>query len=162
VVIGVINTTFDTGLFWLLLRFFDYIKGKQNAKNLVTLPVPAIANTISYSSAVVLSFFLNSAFTFAGISRPNPSFLSFLLVSLFSLAVSTLIIQLFSKPKYRLWILGFVNKIFNNKGSVLNSVSNLLNKLFLSSDKKFILLVKLVTIGITLLTNYFGYRWLVF
>jgi putative flippase GtrA len=85
-IIGVINTAIDFSLFLSLCLSFE---------------IPAWqANLVSYSTAVVFSFFANRRFTFRPATRSGAGtidqFGRFLVVSLMGLAASSLIIYLLS------------------------------------------------------------------
>lgn len=81
--VGLVNTSLDIGLFWMLTT-------------LVGIPI-LIANTGSYSAGAINSFVLNKYWTFGDIQQRDPmgrQFIRFLLFNLMGLAVSSLLIWL--------------------------------------------------------------------
>ncbi len=83
--VGMVNTTVDIGLFWLLHD---------------PLGVPyLIANVISYSAGVINSFVMNKLWTFAETrrhGRVSQQFRLFIAINLASLGLSTLVLWVLS------------------------------------------------------------------
>lgn len=89
-VVGVINTIIDFGILNFLIQVFSWS----------VLP----ANTISFSLAVINSYFLNKYWTFRDHRSINlKQFSSFVLVSLIGLGLSNLLIY------YGMWFLDMYN-----------------------------------------------------
>jgi putative flippase GtrA len=90
--VGLVNTSLDIGLFWMLTT-------------LVEIPI-VIANTGSYSAGAINSFVLNKYWTFGDIQQRDPmarQFVRFLLFNLMGLAVSSLLIWLIVHIIPSLW-----------------------------------------------------------
>jgi putative flippase GtrA len=138
VLVGLFVTGVDFVSFWLLLNLFEKLK----IKTLFRLRVTTISNIIGFAIANSVSFVLNTFFTFSD-SNTNKGWVPYLLVSLFSLSVSTVLVQLLtSENTYK----KLNASIFQN---------------FLS-QKQCALVVKLFTVLITMITNYFGYKLFVY
>ena len=79
--VGVLNTAIDFGIFTLLTKVFGMD--------------PVVSHVISYSSAVVNSYFLNRSWTFRRKEKGNTvEFARFAFINLISLGVSTLAMYL--------------------------------------------------------------------
>jgi putative flippase GtrA len=84
--VGVFNTVVDFAVFIFLTEKLEYD--------------PVLANVISYSIGIGMSFIMNRRFTFRAQSyhlAPQYQFLRFLTVSLLSLVLSTLLVSLFAQ-----------------------------------------------------------------
>ncbi len=156
-IIGAWNTFFDFVLFWIFLnigkktpeKVKTKIKKIKKAENFIH--TPTIAHLFSFTIANIVSFYLNTHFTFRD-GRANPSFLSYFLVTLFSLGISTLLIQLFTDSFY-------YEKF---KERFLIKVPEKIREKVNFDEKKWALLVKLGTVAVTLITNFIGYKFFVF
>lgn len=156
-VIGAWNTFFDFALFWIFLNLGKKTptKIKSKIKKIKTtqnfIHTPTIAHLFSFTIANIVSFYLNTHFTFRD-GKTNPSFLSYFLVTLFSLGISTLLIQLFTDD--------FYYKKFEKK--FLTKIPEKIREKIDFDEKKWALLVKLGTVAVTLITNFVGYKFFVF
>jgi putative flippase GtrA len=138
VIVGLFVTGVDFVSFWILLNVFEKLK----TQTLFGLRVTTISNVIGFAIANSVSFILNTFFTFSD-SKANRGWIPYLLVSLFSLSVSTILVQLLTSDKtYK----KLNAKIFRN----------------LLSQKHYALVIKLFTVLITMITNYFGYKFFVY
>ncbi|NJK71409.1 MAG: hypothetical protein HC932_04125 [Thermales bacterium] len=135
-IIGIWNTLFDLGLFWSGMTILSKIGIKETQK------LAPIANIFSFLTSNIVSYYLNSNFTWKDSSN-SKGFLPYLIVTLISLAVSTILISFFTKPKYF--------DIFQKS-----------YKTFSINQKQYALIIKLLTVGISLFINFFGYQTFVF
>jgi putative flippase GtrA len=92
--VGVVNTCTDLGIFGLLVRILEKINLPKIKKYHVV-----IAHITSFLCANLVGFILNSKFTFNDSSK-SANWFTYLIVSLFSLAISTSLIHVFSKPNF--------------------------------------------------------------
>lgn len=144
-IIGIWNTFFDLALFWLLINALGKLKFWSKLK----LKVETVSHVFSFLIASGVSYFLNTRFTF-GDATKNRGWGLYLGVTLFSLLISTLLINFFTQGKY-----------FQLFEKVVIARIPLLKKSNFDS-KKFAVLVKLGTVAVTLVTNYLGYKYFVF
>jgi putative flippase GtrA len=143
VAVGVWNTVFDFIIFYIILSFFS----KHNWPKLSPLNAPAVAHIISFICANSFSYFLNSRFTFSD-STSNQGFGLYFLVSLFSLTVSTGVIQVLNTPRTKSQLQLLAGKILPEK--------------LVRDDKKWAILTKLAGTGFSMVSNYLGYKFIVF
>lgn len=136
-IIGVMNTLVD---------FFAY--------TLITALTPLgdiIANIISYSIGVLNSYFFNTLWTFRAERKRSPrEFVSFVVVNLISLGVSTLTIYIFS------------NYVFAGSALVESIAGGALSGLISSPELAVSILSKVIAIPITLLVNFICTKLFVF
>ncbi|MEM1311934.1 MAG: GtrA family protein [Patescibacteria group bacterium] len=137
-IVGLFVTGVDFVSFWLLLNLFEKFK----IKTILKLRNTTIANIIGFAIANSVSFILNTFFTFSD-STTNKGWIPYLLVSLFSLSVSTVLVQILTSDNLYKMI---NDKIFRD----------------LLAKKHYALVVKLFTVMITMVTNYFGYQLFVY
>ena len=137
-IVGLWNTILDISLFLVLVHLIE----KTAVKKIWFLKTATIAHILVFIVVNFQSFFLNSIFTFTNATN-NRGWLPFLMVSIVSLTLSSIIIQVLNKNSYYL----FVRKLINNTSF---------------SEKHFLLLIKIVAVIITMFCNYFGYRFFVF
>lgn len=140
-VIGVTNSLIDVFIFYSLVRIFN--KSYKPAKKKGISPA-TIFHCISFLIANVNSFFLNSFFTFADSKKDNPSWFLYFSVSMVTLAFSASFIQIFSREKFYTYFKNAFSKKYNL------SVNN------------WYMILKIVSIGIGMFINYFGYKLIVF
>jgi len=141
--IGLFNTLFDT----ILWRFFVWRLEKYPAtisyihKNF-KLNQYAFAQVISFALSATSSYFLNKFFTFSDASKTSDftQIFRFFSVTFLSLGISVLIINLLTETN---WILKFTHKIS-------------------FVDKHWPIIAKLLTVGVTMIVNFVGYRLFVF
>ena len=83
-IVGFINTCIDIGIYFVLTRYAH-------------LPI-LLANTISFSTAVVNSYFLNKLWTFNDKGKANPrQFVKFLGVSIIGLGINDAVVVILVK-----------------------------------------------------------------
>ncbi len=143
VAVGVWNTVFDYIIFYIILSIFSKFKWPKWSP----LNAPAVAHMISFIIANSVSYFLNSNFTFSDTSESR-GFGLYFLVSLFSLAISTTAIQILNSKQIKITLQEIVCKIIPAK--------------FVKDDKNWALMTKLVGSAISMVTNFLGYRFIVF
>ncbi len=114
----------------------------QGWLKIIKLNIYAFSHCISFIASVLASYYLNRYVTFSDTNQlTNPQVVSkFIAVSLVTLILSV-------------WLINFLT---SNK-RILNEV-----KKYKLVNKHWPLLAKIGTIGVTMLINYFGYRWFVF
>lgn len=136
-VIGVMNTLVD---------FLAY--------TLITALTPVgdiVANIISYSLGVLNSYFFNTLWTFRAERKRNAKeFVSFILVNIVSLGVSTLVI----------YICG--TYIFAGSALAKSIASGALGRLISSEEHAVSILSKVIAIPITLIVNFICTKLFVF
>jgi putative flippase GtrA len=127
-VIGVINTGVDFGILNLLVWITDTSKDD---------PKLIFLNIISFSIAVVNSYWLNKKWAFQdqGSGDTGKKFSKFLIVSIIGVAINT---------------------------TVLKFISANVDPLFGLNDQLWINVAKIVATGISLIWNFIGYKLLVF
>lgn len=143
VAVGIWNTVFDYIIFYIILSIFSKLKWPKWSP----LNPPAVAHLISFIIANSVSYFLNSRFTFSD-STQSRGFGLYFLVSVFSLAISTAAIQILNSPQTKTRLQQIVLKIIPNK--------------FIKEDKNWALMTKLVGSAISMVTNFLGYKFIVF
>jgi len=140
IVIGGINTLVDLIAFYTQLKLFKW-KGLEKLK----VKKAVIFHAGSFVVANVVSYFLNSNFTFAD-STKHSSFLLYFVVSLIAFTTSAVFLQIFTSDKS----FTFYKKIYSKKF------------LFLKNDDFWFMFIKCVAILITMVINFIGYKTLVF
>lgn len=138
ILVGVWNTGFDLVLFWVFLNLFGNIKSIQK----LPIKIPALAHIGAFLIANSVSFLLNSMFTFSD-SKVNRGFLPYLCVSVFSLIVSTFLIQYFTGKRYFELFKSLIGKHAVN-------------------EKQFALIVKLAVVSVVMVINFVGYKYIVY
>lgn len=144
ILVGIWNTFFDLSIFTVFLNTFGNLKIWKKTH----LKPATISNMVAFLIANSVSYIINSKFTFSD-SSSNRGWLPYLIISMFSLGLSTLIIQVLSVESLRLKINLFIRD---------------LHPIFQAGVgmKKYIFLIKISTVIITMVVNYFGYKILVF
>jgi putative flippase GtrA len=128
--IGVLNTALDFVIWHGLIKLF---KSNLNLFGKVVNNY-TYCQAISYSLAVIFSYFMNKVFAF----KSEGNFAIFLIINLFSLSLSTFLISTLTKRK-----------------------SDILVRLpFLS--KHFYSVIKLSVVFFTMIISFFGYKFFVF
>lgn len=145
ILVGIWNTAFDLGLFWVFINTLNKIKLTKN----LPIRIATLSHILSFLIANAVSYILNSIFTFRD-SATNRGWVPYLSVSIFSLAVSTLLIQYFTQPKFYTFTKVNVSRI------------SILHKRLELSEKQYALGIKLCTVVVTMITNYLGYSFFVF
>jgi putative flippase GtrA len=146
-VIGVWNTLFDLTIFLTLLNTLGKLPFWKTSK----LKAATAFHIVSFLTSNLVSYFLNSRFTFTG--GQNRGFLPYFLVTLFALGLSTTFIQYFNKPQFSSWfertMLPFLKSIPIVKNLKVN-------------EKSWSIILKLASVAISMIVNYLGYKNLVF
>lgn len=155
VIIGIINTVLDTSLWHFLASFF----AKKNLQFPLALNRYAVAHALSFTISATSSFFMNRFWTWRDTDNYNFSsqLFKFYLVAVFSLAIGTILMNFLTKlePKFLL--------TFQTSDSNLTENSkNFSFSPFVLQSKQWPLICKILTIGVTTFTNYFGYNLFVF
>jgi putative flippase GtrA len=148
--VGVWNTFFDFTIFWILINSLDKLEAVRSIKY---FNVPAISHFIAFTIANVTSFFLNSHFTFRG-GNENPSIVTYFVITFFSLLISTALVNIYAKDKY---LILFQEKVYN-RFVRSRKIKNLISL----DEKRWASIVKLGTVGVTLVINFVGYKIFVF
>ncbi|GAB4143425.1 MAG: hypothetical protein OHK0017_00800 [Patescibacteria group bacterium] len=141
-IIGVWNTAFDLALWEIILRLIKPDSALDKFANKIKLNRFSISHAIAFVIANIVSYYLNKNFAFDGVKLKNEyaSFGSFFAVSLFSLVISTLLINYLTKnEKIHSW---------TSKDARL--------------EKWWPQIAKLLVVSITMFTNFFGYKIFVF
>jgi putative flippase GtrA len=114
----------------------------QSLLGFIKLNIYAASHGVSFIASVLASYFLNRYITFSDTNQlTNPELVfKFTFVSIITLIISVWLINFLTSEKF-----------------ILEKV-----KLFNLINKHWPLLAKIATIGVTMLINYFGYRWFVF
>lgn len=144
--VGVWNTVFSLSLFWLFFKGLQKYTGKKTAK-FFGIKIEAIAQGVSFLLANIVSYQLNSRFTFGDNNSTNTKFVLYVVISTISLLVSSGIMQYFTEEKF-----------FKKTSSV---VTRVFPKLNLKYDY-FVFLVNLGSIAAVMIINYLGYKYIVF
>ena len=138
-VVGVWNTLFDFSIFWILLRV-----GKSFKSTIIQSNVAVFAHMSSFLVANIVSYFLNRTFTFSS-SGEDRGIVLYAMVSILSLGISTSAMYLLTN-KYR--------GIFERGLSRLPFVR--------SHIKRIPTLAKLVATALSMVSNFLGYKFIVF
>ncbi|HEV8601160.1 MAG TPA: GtrA family protein [Patescibacteria group bacterium] len=144
IVVGVINTAVDFAVLNLLSHFTGIKKGQG------VIPL----NYISFSCAVIVSYFLNKHWTFrdSGTVDKTKQFTFFLIVSVIGASINSLVVYL---------VTTFVPIPANLLASVLSYVPALANK-FGDLAVLWLNLAKLAATAVSLVWNFVGYKLFVF
>lgn len=148
-IIGVWNTIFDLGLFWVYINTI----GKLNFWKKFAINTATISHILSFLCANLVSFVLNSQFTFRD-TGTNRGFFPYFLVTGVGLAVSTIIIQHLTQDKFYNY---FINNIYSHP-----TFSTKTKSIISMSPKKYALLIKLAMVAVIMTVNYIGYKYFVF
>jgi putative flippase GtrA len=147
VVIGFWNTALDFVIFWVLIRLFKKTAWPEK----LFLTRASIAHTLSFIIANTQSYFLNRTFTF-GDSESDRGFGLYFLVSVITLSITVVWIQLLTIPV----TMRLKDKFFAVVGRYLPFLKKYL------TDENWMLLSKLSGSAISMITNFVGYRFVVF
>ena len=121
--VGVLNTAIDFGI----LNFLIFITGITSGLSIIPL------NAVSFSTAVVNSFFWNKKLVFQ--ARKDANFLTFFVITLIGLAINSGIVYV---------------------------ITTYVPPTFVDSQKLWANLAKVLATGISLVWNFTGYRLIVF
>lgn len=141
-VLAAVRTILELGLWKGLVIIGEKTSKIQSLLKVIKLNIYAFSHAISFVASVLASYYLNRYITFSDTNQlNNPQLLSkFIVVSLITLVISVLLINFLTSWKV------LMKEIEKN---------NLL-------QKHWPLLAKILTIGVTVLINYVGYKWFVF
>lgn len=146
--IGVWNTIFDLAIFVTLLNTLGKLPIWEKSK----LKAATVFHICSFLAANLLSYILNSSFTFK--SGQSRGFLPYFIVTLVALGASTAFIQYFNQPRFQ----SLFHKLIVAR---LPKNLPLVGKLKIN-DKSWAIILKLSSVLISMVINYLGYRNLVF
>ena len=148
-IIGVWNTGFDLAIFVTFLNTVGKLPIWKTSK----VKAATAFHICSFLIANLVSYFLNSNFTFKS-STQSRGFLPYFIVTIVALAASTTFIQYFNADRYKTWFhKNIIDKLPKN--------FPLISKLKMN-DKSWAIILKLSSVLISMIINYFGYRNLVF
>lgn len=151
--IGLFNSVLDIFIWRLLVRFFD--KRKQLAKLIHSIKLNnySFAHTISFVITVISSYILNHAFTFAdSLKTDSLQIFKFFGVAVTSWVITTLVLNYLTSNK-KIAIL--VNKLSVFEQSITNRNTSLILNQWPT-------IAKVLTIAVSMVTNYIGYKIFVF
>jgi putative flippase GtrA len=142
VVLAGVRTLLELGLWKFLVVIGEKSEKITSFLSLIRLNIYAFSHGVSFIASVIASYFLNRYITFSDTNQlTNPELVTkFVVVSVITLVISVWLINFLTSEKF-----------------ILEKV-----KLFDLVNKHWPLLAKIGTIGVTMLINYFGYRWFVF
>jgi putative flippase GtrA len=144
--VGVVNTLFDLLIWRTLSNFLE----KRNVK-LPFVNNYVFAHTISFIFALFLSFYLNKTFAFGDSSKyEGKTFSLFVIISVGSWLMGTVLFT-------RLTAKDVIPKVHNYIKTRIISLQQ--QELFISNWP---LVAKILVTLVTLISNYFGYKFLVF
>lgn len=137
VAVGVLNTLIDFGIFNVLIFVFDMNK--------------IVANTISVSIAMTISFFLNKSVVFRHEGKDNSRrFVKFILITTFGLyIIQNLVIYLFAH-------------LFTTPADIATNFIHWFGLNSLSQQFITVNFAKVIATGVTMVWNYFMYKKFVF
>ncbi len=144
--VGVWNTVFSLSLFWIFYKIFKK-SFKTNILPLIPIKIEAISQALSFIIANIVSYWLNSRFTFGNTSDSGSSFALYVLISLISMVISSGIMQLFStKHNFKKFSTLAIKKLPS----------------YTPKYDHFVFLVNICSIVAVMIINYLGYKYLVF
>lgn len=151
--IGLFNAVLDVIIWQFLVKLFSSNLEIQKLLKKIKFNVYSLAHTCSFVLTVISSYFLNKSFTFNDSrSSNNPTqSLRFFCVAIFSWIITTTLLNYLTSS---LVISKFIDRL-----SVLEQSYTRKNPLI---KKYYPTLAKILTIGVSMITNYTGYRFLVF
>ena len=121
--VGVLNTAIDFGILNLLI----FVTGITSGLSIIPL------NAISFSTAIVNSFFWNEKWVFK--AKKEANFITFVVVTLIGLAINS---------------------------GIVYAITTFVPPIFVDSQKLWVNLAKVLATGISLIWNFTGYRLIVF
>lgn len=141
-VLAGVRTLLELGLWKFLVVIGEKSEKITKLLSIIRLNIYAFSHGVSFIASVIASYFLNRYITFSDTNQlTNPALVTkFVVVSVITLIISVWLINFLTSEKF-----------------ILEKV-----KLFDLVNKHWPLLAKIATIGVTMLINYFGYRWFVF
>jgi putative flippase GtrA len=161
--IGVWNTIFDIVVWKVVVIILERAARNRTTKNWLLVRLNnlglnrySFAQGVSFVAANTLSYFLNRYITFRdSIGGNNPAaILRFFTVSLFALIISVLLINFLTKNQR---ILNYSNSLSIRISKIVSRLPDWILKLI-----DWPRVAKVITIAITLLINFVGYKFWVF
>ena len=141
--IGLFNAILDILIWKFLVKRFDSSHNFTRSIKKLKLNNYSFAHTISFIITVISSYFLNKNLTWKDtISNDNLQSVKFFGVATVSMILTTIFLNFLTSKELESWILktlpfGFVKKHYH-------------------------IIAKLTTIGLSMITNYLGYKFFVF
>ncbi len=152
-IIGVFNAVLDTTIWKLLSKFFSTSQASLAILKTVKLNQYSGAQLFSFMVGLTSSFYLNSTFTWkSNTLESQTKFIMYIVVSVTAWFATVLFINFFTKDF-------FINKY--NK-IITKIEDNIHLTPFLKKLIEYPLLVKLASISLSMIINFFGYNYLVF
>lgn len=153
-VIGLFNAVLDTGIWKTLTIIFEKSPKIKEILSKIGLNIYSGAQIFSFAVAVLSSFILNSTFTW---KAKNPFGSSKQIILYFAVSIFTWCLTI-------LFLNMFTNNMFLSKYNKL--VLKIENEHFMPSIIKkhvdYPLIIKVLSIGISMLSNFVGYNYIVF
>jgi putative flippase GtrA len=141
--VGVWNTLFDLTIYYVLYKLLS--KSINEKSRLIK--IETIAHMISFMCANIVSYQLNSRFTFETSESGVSKFVPYFIISLLSLGLSSLIINFLAKKKYF---------------EATKAKTAALTKKYKLTRPHYAILIKVSAVVIVMAVNYFGYKYVVF
>ena len=141
--IGLFNAILDIFIWKFLVKTFDSSDKMSKFIKNIKLNNYSFSHTISFIITVISSYFLNKNLTWKDtISNDNLQSIKFFGVATISMILTTIFLNFLTGKKIEGWVLknlpfGFVKKHYH-------------------------IIAKLTTIGLSMITNYLGYKFFVF
>jgi putative flippase GtrA len=141
--VGVWNTIFDLTIYFILYKTLKkFLKDEKRVIKIETL-----AHMISFMCANLVSYQLNSRFTFRASENGVSKFVPYFLISILSLGLSSVIINYLAKSEF----FEYTKKQF----------ATITTKYSLTKSH-YAILIKVSAVVIVMAVNYFGYKYVVF
>jgi putative flippase GtrA len=159
--IGAFNTVFDIVIWKSIVFYIEALPESDKTQNIITQlkkNIYLFAQIIAFILALSLSFILNSNITWARNNTNYLTIINFFLVSIFTWLVCTTYLNFLTQPNLVTDYDGRLDKFYQKyifKYKILK----------LTIDKfeiDYPLLIKISSIGISLLFNFIGYNYIVF
>lgn len=151
-IIGVVNSGFDILIWHFLVGFCNRNTALSNFIKSIKLNNYSFSHTISFIITVISSYTLNRTFTFGDSSKQdNFQIEKFFAVATVSWLITTLFLNHLTSNKK---IASFVDILATFEQSITNKESLI--------SKHWPTVAKVLTIGVSMITNYVGYKIFVF
>jgi putative flippase GtrA len=147
--VGVWNTIFDLVLFGILFRF---LQKKFSEGAVRKLKNETLAHIGSFLCANMVSYQLNSRFTFENGRSSGLQIFLYVCVSILSLGISSLIINHLADKKF----------FDSTKKTLLKISKSRFNKTFALTKSQYAILIKIIAVVVVMSVNFFGYKYIVF
>lgn len=149
-VVGISGVVVDLIIFWLLLKTVKEIKILEKNK----IKSVTVFHAISFVISNINNYIWNVRFTFSDSNKENPSWVTYFGVSLFALAISSICIQYLAQDKFYTLYKKRVHIPITSKVVFLKRIK--------PTKSLWYIIIKGVAILVSMLFNYFGYKYLVF